>query len=124
MCPLFYVLYQVSYLFQVTAACTWFSVIVTLAGWFSTTYTTSGLSVMTGAFLKYGPARQYYKVTFLPIIRIFLFPYSHLKFVVVLIVCEIRPKDLSKLFYFGFNAHNIKCNTNQHISKMLFKKRG
>lgn len=28
---------------------------VMLAGWFSTTYTTSGLSKMTGAFLKYGP---------------------------------------------------------------------
>lgn len=38
-----------------TAACTWFSMMVMLAGWFSTTYTTSGLSKIIGAFLKYGP---------------------------------------------------------------------
>lgn len=39
-----------------TTACTWFSVMVMQAGWFSTTYTTSGLSKIIGAFLRYGPA--------------------------------------------------------------------
>lgn len=41
--------WDASYLFQVTVASTWLMVMVMEAGWPSTTYTTSGLSRMTGA---------------------------------------------------------------------------
>lgn len=42
-------------LFHVPVAWTWLRVILMVTGWFSTTYTISGLSRMTGALCKYCP---------------------------------------------------------------------